>query len=68
LRWIPLKLGSQKGTAIFALGGLRASAGVYDDDGRGDIYLGVLHLDLGHTLRRGLLQQLLAAHPEIWLP
>ena len=68
LRWIPLRLGSRKGIAILELGGLHVSAGVYDDDGLGDVYLGALRFDLGHTLRPELLQLLLAAHPEVRTP
>ena len=70
LHWIPLNLGPCRGggDAVFALGGLRAIVGFYDEEGRGSICLGVLHFDPAHTLRRELLRQLLAPHPEIRLP
>jgi hypothetical protein len=68
LHWIPLNLGPRRGTAVFALGGLRAIVRFYDDEGRGSICLGVLQFDPAHTLRRELLRQLLAPHPEIRLP
>jgi hypothetical protein len=67
LHWIPLNLGPLRGTAVFALGGLRAIIRFYDDEDRGSICLGVLRFDPGHTLRRELLRQLLASHHKIRL-